>query len=149
MPKAERKHIVAHKAADMFDLVCDVEQYPRFVPLCQSLNITSRKDRGDKTLLIADMTMAYGVLSETFTTQVLMKREDLAIDVKYIDGPFKYLDNEWRFTDLEDDTCEIHFMVDYELKSRMLQMAAGAVFDRAFAKFTAAFEERANEVYGT
>ncbi|MEO0910090.1 MAG: SRPBCC family protein, partial [Pseudomonadota bacterium] len=81
--------------------------------------------------------------------QVLMKPDDLSIDVKYIEGPFKFLDNQWRFRELEDGTCEIFFMVDYELKSKMLQLAAGAVFDRAFSMFVDAFEKRADEIYGT
>ncbi len=149
MPKAEKTHIVRHRAKDMFDLVCDVENYPEFVPLCQSLHITSHKEKADKTLIVADMTMAYKMLSETFTTQVLMKPADLSIDVKYIEGPFKYLDNQWRFKEQEDGTCEIFFMVDYELKSKMLQLAAGAVFDRAFSMFVDAFEKRADEIYGT
>ena len=148
MPKAEKTHIVHHGAQDMYDLVCDVENYPQFVPLCQSLSVTSKREKEDKTLLMADMTMAYKMLSETFTTQVLMNRQDLAIDVKYIEGPFKFLDNQWRFTDLDDGSCEVYFMVDYELKSKMLQLAAGAVFDRAFAMFVDAFEKRADEVYG-
>lgn len=149
MPKAERLHRVNHSASDMFDLVSDVEKYPEFVPLCQSLTVRSSKEKGQKTLLVAEMTMAYKMLSETFTTQVLANREDLSIDVKYIEGPFKYLDNAWRFHDLDEGGCEISFLVDYELKSKMLQLAAGAVFDRAFAKFTSAFEARADEVYGT
>ena len=98
--------------------------------------------------MLADMTMAYKMLSETFTTQVLMDPEDLKIDVKYIDGPFKHLDNQWRFTDLGNCSCEISFMVDYELKSKMLALAAGAVFEIAFGRFVDAFEARANEIYG-
>lgn len=148
MPKAEKTHRVQHSAENMFDLVCDVEKYPQFVPLCQSLIVKSTKERDVKTLLIADMTMAYKMLSETFTTQVLMNKKELSIDVKYIDGPFRYLDNQWKFYNLDDGSCDIFFAVDYELKSKMLQMAAGAIFDRAFAKFTSAFEARADELYG-
>jgi len=147
MPKLDKKHIVNHTAKDMFDLVCDVENYPKFVPLCQSLNVKSRKERDGKILMMADMTMAYKMLSETFTTQVLMNEETLTIDVKYIDGPFKHLDNQWKFKDLEDGKCEVSFLLDYELRSKMLAMAAGAVFDMAFGKFVDAFEARADEVY--
>ncbi|MEM7068342.1 MAG: type II toxin-antitoxin system RatA family toxin [Pseudomonadota bacterium] len=147
MPKLEKSHVVQHRAEDMFDLVCDVECYPEFVPLCHGINVTSRKDRDDKTLLMADMTMAYGMLSETFTTQVLMNRADLIIDVKYIEGPFKHLDNQWRFEETGERECRVHFMIDYELRSKMLAMAAGSVFDLAFGKFVAAFEERADKVY--
>lgn len=147
MPKLDKKHVVNHTAKDMYDLVCDVEHYPKFVPLCQSLNVKSRKDKDEKVLMMADMTMAYKMLSETFTTQVLMNEETLTIDVKYIDGPFKHLDNQWKFKDLEGGKCEVSFVLDYELRSKMLAMAAGAVFDMAFGKFVDAFEKRADEVY--
>ncbi len=147
MPKLDKKHVVNHSAKDMFKLVCDVESYPKFVPLCQSLNVKSTKERDSKTLMMADMTMAYKMLSETFTTQVLMNEETLTIDVKYIDGPFKHLDNQWQFKDLEGGKCEVTFLLDYELRSKMLALAAGAVFDMAFAKFVDAFEARADKIY--
>jgi coenzyme Q-binding protein COQ10 len=132
----------------MFDLVCDVEHYPEFVPLCKSLAVKSSKERNDKSLIVADMTMAYQMLSETFTTQVLMDRSALKIDVKYIDGPFKRLENVWSFKEVDTTSCDVNFMIDYELRSKLLAAAAGAIFDRAFAKFVDAFETRANEVYG-
>lgn len=131
----------------MFDLVCDVESYPEFVPLCQSLTIKSLRERDSKSILLADMTMAYKMLSETFTTQVLMKSDELEIDVKYIEGPFSHLDNTWKFEETGQHECCVHFMVDYELRSKMLSMAAGAVFELAFARFVDAFETRANSVY--
>jgi len=148
MPKLNKTHIVNHSAQNMFDLVCDVENYPKFVPLCQSLSIKSQKQKDNKTLMIADMTMAYKMLSETFTTQVLMNPDMLTIDVKYIEGPFKHLDNQWSFRDLDTTQCEVSFMIDYELRSKMLAMAAGTVFEMAFGRFVDAFEKRADEVYG-
>lgn len=147
MPKLDKKHVVNHSAENMYKLVCDVENYPKFVPLCQTLNVKSTKQRNGKMLMLADMTMTYKMLSETFTTQVLMNHEDLQIDVKYIEGPFKHLDNQWKFKDLEDGKCEVSFVLDYELRSKMLAMAAGAIFDMAFGKFVDAFENRANEIY--
>ncbi len=147
MPKLHKKHVVNHTAQNMYKLVCDVENYPKFVPLCQSLSVKSCKERDGKTLMMADMTMAYKMLSETFTTQVLMNEETLTIDVKYIEGPFKHLDNQWKFKDVAEGKCEVTFLLDYELRSKMLAMAAGAVFDMAFGKFVDAFEKRADEVY--
>ena len=148
MPTLNKSHEVAHSATDMFDLVCDVEKYPEFVPLCTVLTVKSRKEKAGKILILADMTMAYKLLSETFTTQVLMNREALEIDVKYIEGPFKHLHNNWRFDAQDNNACCIHFDLDYELRSKMLAMAAGAVFDMAFAKFVDAFEKRADALYG-
>ena len=85
----------------MYDLVADVEHYPQFLPLCDGLTVRSRKERDGKTLLVADMTVGYKAIRETFTTQVLLKPEEHAIDVQYLDGPFKYLDNRWRFEPAE------------------------------------------------
>jgi len=148
MPRIDKKHVVNHTAKNMYDLVCDIQHYPKFVPLCQSLSITSTREKDTKTLMMADMTMAYKMLSETFTTQVLMNPETLTIDVKYIEGPFRHLNNQWKFRDIDGGKCEVAFMLDYELRSKMLQMAAGAVFDRAFGRFVDAFERRADEIYG-
>ncbi|MDJ0613023.1 MAG: SRPBCC family protein [Rhizobiaceae bacterium] len=147
MPRLEKQHVVKHSARDMYDLVCDVNHYPEFVPLCQSLSIKDKRERGAKTLIMADMTMAYKMLSETFTTQVLMNSELLEIDVKYIDGPFKHLENTWKFEELTSSECRVHFMIDYELRSKMLAMAAGTVFDMAFGRFVDAFEARADQIY--
>jgi len=131
----------------MFDLVADVERYPEFLPLCDALTIRSRKERDGKILLIADMTVGYKAIRETFTTQVLLNKAERAIDVKYIDGPFKYLDNRWRFTPSENGGCVIDFFIDYEFKSRILGALMGSMFDRAFRMFTDAFETRANKIY--
>lgn len=147
MPKLDKQHVVNHTAENMYKLVCDVENYPKFVPLCQSLSVKSCKERDGKTLMLADMTMAYKMLSETFTTQVLMNPGTNTIDVKYIEGPFKHLDNQWKFNDLGEGRCEVSFLLDYELRSKMLAMAAGAIFDMAFGKFVDAFEKRADEIY--
>ena len=132
----------------MFDLVADVERYPEFLPLCEALSVRSRKERDGKTLLIADMTVGYKAIRETFASQVLLKADELAIDVKYLDGPFKYLTNEWRFEPRENGGCEVGFFIDYEFKSRMLGALMGAMFDRAFRMFAEAFEKRAQAIYG-
>ncbi|KAA3516170.1 type II toxin-antitoxin system RatA family toxin [Agrobacterium vitis] len=149
MPKFETRRIVQHSADRMYELVADVERYPEFVPLCEELAVQSRKERDGKTLLIANMTVGYKAIRETFVSQVLLKPDERAIDVKYLEGPFKYLDNRWRFEDLEDGTCAVNFYIDYEFKSMILGALMGSMFDRAFRMFSEAFETRANKVYGT
>ncbi|MFD1744426.1 type II toxin-antitoxin system RatA family toxin [Rhizobium helianthi] len=146
MPKFENHRPVRHSPADMFALVADVEKYPEFLPLCEALTIRSRKERDGKTLLVADMTVGYKAIRETFTTQVLLNPAELAIDVKYIEGPFKYLDNQWRFRE-SPEGCVVDFVIDYEFKSRILGALMGSMFDRAFRMFAEAFEERADKVY--
>tara|TARA_R110002020_G_scaffold48855_11_gene139581 strand:+ start:6628 stop:7089 length:462 start_codon:yes stop_codon:yes gene_type:complete len=148
MPSFETTRRVPHSPRQMFDLVGDVERYPEFLPLCEALNVRSRKERDGKALLIADMTVGYKAIRETFTSQVLLKPDELAIDVKYLDGPFKYLDNKWNFEPHDEAGCEIRFFIDYEFKSRMLGMLMGTMFDRAFRMFAEAFEKRAGAIYG-
>jgi coenzyme Q-binding protein COQ10 len=146
VPKFENARVVRHTPDEMFDLVADVERYPEFLPLCQSLVVRSRREKDGKTLLIADMTVAYKMIRETFTSQVLLKPAERQIDVKYVDGPFRYLENRWTFAP-HPDGCEVRFFIDYEFKSRTLGLLMGSMFDYAFRRFATAFEERAEKVY--
>ena len=94
------------------------------------------------------MTVAYKVISETFTSRVTLDRPNLQILVEYLDGPFSRLENRWTFKPTGENACEVEFFIDYEFKSRMLAMLMGAMFDTAFRQFAVAFEQRADEVYG-
>ncbi|PDT30021.1 ubiquinone-binding protein [Rhizobium sp. L9] len=147
MPQFETHRSVPHTPDQMFDLVADVERYPEFLPLCEALFVRSRKERDGKILLVADMTVGYKAIRETFTTQVLLNRAERVIEVKYIDGPFKYLENRWHFAETPAGGCTINFFIDYEFKSRILGALMGSMFDRAFRMFTEAFETRANRIY--
>ena len=99
-------------------------------------------------MLVADMTVGYKAIRETFTSQVHLKPDELTIDVKYLDGPFRYLTNGWRFEARSRGGSVVHFYIDYEFKSRMLGALMGAMFDRAFRMFADAFEKRADIIYG-
>lgn len=149
MPQFTTTRTVAHRADQMFDLIADVESYPQFLPMCDSLIVRSRKERDGKTLLVADMTVGYKMIRETFTTQVFLKPDEKIIEVKYIDGPFRYLDNRWTFVPAPDGMhSDVVFFIDYEFKSRTLGLLMGSMFDLAFRKFTDAFEKRADAIYG-
>ncbi|EJF90726.1 type II toxin-antitoxin system RatA family toxin [Bartonella tamiae] len=150
MPTFTTHRLVHHSPKQMFDLVADVESYPEFLPMCDALIVRSRKEDGQKTLLIADMTVGYKMIRESFTTQVFLNSEDLSIHVKYIDGPFRYLENRWLFHAKDNDhSSNIEFFIDYEFKNRMLGLVMGSMFDIAFRKFSEAFEKRADNIYGT
>ena len=148
MPKYETKRTVGHTPEQMFALVADVEKYPEFLPLCEALSVRSRRERDGRTILVADMTVGYKAIRETFTSQVHLKPDELTIDVKYLDGPFRYLTNEWRFEPDQTGGSVVHFYIDYEFKSRVLGALMGAMFDRAFRMFADAFEKRAGIIYG-
>ncbi|PCJ86009.1 MAG: ubiquinone-binding protein [Hyphomicrobiales bacterium] len=152
MPKFETTRKVHHSARQMYDLVADIESYPQFVPLCQSLKIRGREVQKDGSeILIADMTIAYGPIRESFVTRVVLDKNNHKISASYIDGPFKYLDNIWRFEDAETgaapSSSNVLFSIDYEFKSRTLGAVMGSMFDRAFRKFSSAFETRADVLY--
>jgi coenzyme Q-binding protein COQ10 len=149
MPQFSSKRRVRHAASDMFDLVVDVEKYPLFVPLCSALRVKSRTEKGEGvSVLVADMTVAYKFISETFTSRVTHDRPNLKILVEYLNGPFSRLQNRWTFKPLSETSCEVEFFIDYEFRSRTLALLMGAMFDTAFRKFAVAFEQRADKVYG-
>jgi coenzyme Q-binding protein COQ10 len=127
----------------MFDLVADVERYPEFLPMCEALKIKDRRERDDMTMLIADMTVGYKMIRETFTSQVLLKPEENAIDVSYVDGPFRYLDNKWRFEPRHDGGCDVVFLSITSSRAVRSALLMGAMFDKAFHMFSQAFQKRA------
>jgi len=149
MPEISTTRRVRHGADEMFDLVADVEHYPEFVPLCQSLKVRQRIQQEGKDIIVADMTVAYKLLRETFTSRVTLDRPNLQILVEYLEGPFRRLNNTWKFRAVESRVCDVEFFIAYEFRSRALGLLMGAMFDAAFRRFAAAFERRADQVYGT
>jgi coenzyme Q-binding protein COQ10 len=149
MPRFSNKRRVQHRAEQMFDLVADVERYPEFVPLCQALRIRQRTPKPDGTeLIIADMTVSFKLVKETFASQVTLDRANMKILVEYLRGPFSSLENRWTFEPKAEEACDVGFFISYEFKSRMLAMLMGTMFDTAFSRLAAAFEKRADQVYG-
>ena len=150
MPSFSSNHKVNHAADDMFRLVADVERYPEFVPLCQALHVRGRKELEDgRSVLVADMTVAYKLFKETFTSRVELRPDERTILVEYLDGPFKHLENKWTFEEAGEGASTVGFFISYEFRSRTLGSLMGVMFDKAFRKFSSAFEARADQVYGT
>lgn len=145
----ETIHAVEHSADDMFGLVADVERYPRFLPLCEELKLKRRERRGDKEVLIATMVVGYRLLRESFTTEVVLDPGARTIEVHYLDGPFSFLENKWRFIPITPTSCEIDFYIRYSFRSRLLERLMGSLFAKAVQKYTHAFEARADQLYGT
>lgn len=148
MPSFRTVRPVPHSPSQMFDLVADVERYPEFVPLCEHLRVRRRTQSGDGIeILVADMSVGYKAIRESFTSRVTLDRARHRIDVEYVDGPFRYLENRWVFRATKTGS-EIDFHINYEFRNFALGLLMGAMFDRAFRKFTTAFEDRAREIYG-
>lgn len=134
-------------AEQMFAVVADVEHYPEFLPLCEGLIVRSREEHGEESVIVATMSVGYRAIRESFTSRVQLRPQRNEIIVTYLDGPFRHLDNRWRFCDVPGGS-EVHFYIDYAFASRMLALVMGAVFDKAVRKYTHAFEERARAIYG-
>ena len=149
MPRFSSKRRVRYTASQMFDLVADVERYPEFVPLCHSLKVRQRTLKEDGTeVVVADMTVSFKLVKETFTSRVTLDRANLKILVEYLRGPFSSLENRWTFEPRGATVSDVTFFIAYEFKSRMLALLMGSMFDAAFGRFSAAFEKRADAIYG-
>jgi coenzyme Q-binding protein COQ10 len=148
MPQFTTKRRVRHSAAEMFALVADVERYPEFVPFCRSLRVRKRvPDARGRDTFVCEMTIAYKLIQETFTTRVTLDREASQILVDYLSGPFRRLENRWTFRDVAGQGCDVEFYLSYEFQSRALALLMGAMFEAVFRRFADAFEARADKIY--
>lgn len=138
--------IVPYTADLMFQVVADVEQYPKFLPWCVALRVLSRERVEDRDVLSAEMAVGYGALREKYTSRVILDPVARTIDVAQTSGPFKQLENHWRFTPLADG-CRVDFSLAYEFRNRVLNAVAGAAFGRVYVKMADAFEARAKTLY--
>lgn len=144
MPGISEVRRLPWSAEQMFDLVADVGRYAEFLPWVVATRVRSDSD----TEMIADMMVGFNALREKFTSKVIKERPN-RIEVVYIDGPMRDLDNVWQFRPLEDGGCEVEFCVDFTFRNAVFEALAGQYFDRAFRKMVNAFEERAQKLYGS
>lgn len=143
MPTHAEVKIVPYTAQQMYDLVADIESYPKFLPWCVGARIRERKENH----ISADLIIGYKIFRETFTSQVTLHPIE-RIDVHYSQGPLRYLNNHWKFKDLPDGSCELDFYVDFAFKNHFLQSAVELFFNEAVRIMIRSFETRAGELYG-
>ena len=143
MPGIHETRSLPYSAEQMFDLVADVARYPEFLPWVVATRVRSDND----TEMVADMLVGFKALREKFTSKVVKERPH-RLEVIYLDGPMRDLDNVWRFVPRAEGGCDIDFCVDFAFKNKMFEMLAGQYFDRAFRKMVAAFEARADALDG-
>lgn len=152
MPAFSTTRRVPFTPRQMFDLVADVEKYPLFLPMCERLVVRKRERAGDRDVLIADMTVGYKAIRETFTSRVMLDPASLTVHAgsvpEHASGPFRRVENRWTFA-AAPGGCDVGFHISYDFKSLILQALVGGLFDRVFRRYTQAFEERARAVYGT
>ncbi len=131
--------IVPYAAETMYRVVADVERYPEFLPWVLGLRVKSR----EANIVIAEMMVGYKAFREKYTSRILLDPAALTVDVTQETGPFRKLENHWRFTPVAETSCEIQFAIDFEFRNRLLGAVAGASFEKALIKMTTAFEARA------
>ena len=144
MPTHAEQRVLPYTPAQMFDLVADIERYPEFLPWCVGARI--RKREADE--VVADLVIGFKMFRERFTSIVKLDRPGQRIDVAYADGPFRHLNNHWHFAPHGNNHCRIDFFVDFEFRSAVLQKLIGVLFNEAVRRMVAAFEGRANKLYG-
>lgn len=144
MPAMREVRTLPYSAEQMFDLVADVDRYPEFLPWIAATRVKSDSE----TEMVADMLVAFKALREKFTSRVEKRRPD-EIKVHYVDGPLQDLDNIWHFRPLGPNACEVDFSVEFRFRNALFEKLAGQFFDRAFRKMVAAFETRAEQLYGS
>ena len=147
MPTHSENRTMPYTAQQMYDLVADVGDYPKFLPWTSAARIKSVTDKGDHSVMDADLVISFKVFRERFSSRVVLWPEVKKIDTEYLDGPFKYMKSNWDFRDVEGG-CEVQFFVDFEFRNAILQKIIGVVFNEAMQRVVKAFEKRANTLYG-
>lgn len=149
MPTHAEKREMPYSAAEMYALVAAINEYDQFLPWCEAARIRSRKPQADGTEVVdADLVVSFKVFRERFGSRVTLRPASHKIDVAYLDGPFRYLNNHWRFEPAGERACDVDFFVDFEFRSKTLQAIIGVVFNEAMRRIVRAFEVRAAELYG-
>lgn len=148
MPTHAETKLLPYTPAQMFALVADIEAYPEFLPWCLACHIVDKRGRRPNVTLIADLTIGYKIFRETFTSEVALNPKTSTIDVTYIRGPFRYLNNHWAFRTAPNHSCMVEFNIDFEFRTGLLQKIMGVFFNEAVRRMIAAFEARAQQLYG-
>lgn len=144
MPRHSETRQLPYAPELLFDLVADVARYGEFLPWVAAVRVRS----DDEAEMVADLVVGFKGLHETFTSRVHKQRPE-RICVDYVDGPLKYLRNEWNFRPDGAGGTFLDFNVDFAFRSALFEALAGQMFERAFRKMTGAFEERARALYGS
>ncbi len=144
MPRHSETRYLPYTPEQLFELVADVGRYDEFLPWVVAVRVRS----SSATETVADLVVGFNAFKERFTSRVTKRHPDRIV-VDYIEGPLKYLQNEWRFEPAPEGGTKVFFSVDFAFRSRLFESLAGAMFDRALRRMTGAFEQRAEQLYGS
>src|SRR5258708_6640271 len=144
MPRHSETRYLPYTPEQLFNHVADVGRYDEFLPWVVAVRVRSSSEKQT----VADLVVGFNAFKERFTSRVLKERPS-RICVDYVDGPIKYLHNEWKFERSGEGGTNVGFSVDFAFKSRLFETLAGSMFDRALRRMTSAFEQRAAALYGS
>ena len=145
MPKASVKRLINKKKDKLIDFVLDIEQYPQFIPFCESSKIYEKTENSEQINIVADLTIGKGPFVDTFKSDVKFIKKKNEINVKNIGGPLNYLLNNWRFTE-KGNMTEVYFEIDFEIKNKFLNILMTKSFNFGLEKIADAFQKRAEEL---
>ena len=146
MPQASVKRLIEADKQKLIELVLDIEKYKDFIPYCLDSKVYERNDKGDKIFIVADLTIGKGIFKDTYKSDVKYNKLDNTIYVTNIDGPLRYLENVWKFTE-KDNATEVSFDVNFELKNKFLNILMTKSFNYGLNKIADAFQNRAEELF--
>ena len=146
MPKASAKRSIECKKEQLIDLVLDIEKYPTFIPYCLDSKVYEKKEQDSLLLIVADLTIGKGPFKDTYKSDVRYNKKKDTIYVTNLDGPLKYLENNWYFKQV-DDITEVFFEVDFELKNKFLNIVVTKSFQYGLDKIADAFQKRAENLF--
>ena len=147
MPKQYEEKTVSYNKEQMFDLVADIDKYSDFLPWCNKSTVIKSEVVGEKTIVVAALEIGYGQFVYTYRSNVLLDKGKNFIKVNHIEGPFNYLENEWRFEEITSKSSKITFSIDFELNIKIFDILITKFFDKAFQKMVNSFHQRAEEIY--
>lgn len=143
MPTVHRSCRVPHSAAQMFDLVNDVESYPQFLHWCRDARIDEQGDDYVK----ATIDIGISGIHKSFSTRNTFERPR-RLDIELVSGPFRHLDGLWEFADLEDGGSEVSVSLNFEVVRSPFSVVFSMLFEELVRAQVAAFVQRAEAVYG-
>ena len=142
MKTSKQEVIINHSAKSIYDIVLDIEKYPEFIPWCSAVQIRTKTKKN----IIADLLVNYKYFQKTFTSDVRFDSNNLIIDVIYIEGPLKNLQNQWKFEKVEDKKTKVHFKIKFKFKNVIYQKITELFFDFIENKMIQSFKKRADEI---
>jgi coenzyme Q-binding protein COQ10 len=148
MPLHRETRIVPYTAEQMYAVVAAIDRYPEFLPWCSAIDILGREKQDGVEFVTARMDVSYLAFRESYVSRVKLDYPALMIEASHVEGPFKRLDNRWRFVPLKKHGSEVHFLIDFSFSNPVFQAVAGAAFGLVAARMQQAFIARADSLYG-